>query len=136
MSTERKTNSAVNGKGYADNMKFCTDCNNMLYSIEEREGKAYLKCRSCPYEEAITKENPVVYEHDLQPDTSVQYSINPYLKYDPTLPRFHTMVCPNDTCVTQGKESNIVGVKLDPVNVLWLYQCAACGVTWKQSARG
>jgi DNA-directed RNA polymerase subunit M/transcription elongation factor TFIIS len=108
----------------------------MLYSIEERDKKAYLKCRSCPYEEEVSKMNPVVYEHDLQQDTSVQYSINPYLKHDPTLPRFTNLVCPNTTCTTQGHESNIVGVKLDPVNVLWLYQCAACGVTWKQFARG
>ena len=79
-------------------MKFCNKCHNMLYSIEERgvgttnvtagEKKAYLKCRSCDYEEEITKTNPIVYEHDLQQDTSVQYSINPYIKYDPTLPGF------------------------------------------------
>jgi hypothetical protein len=46
------------------------------------------------------------------------------------------MVCPTETCPTRGKESNVVGVKLDPVNVLWLYQCAVCDVTWKQFARG
>lgn len=108
----------------------------MLYSIEEKNDGAVLKCRSCPYEEAITKENPVVYEHDLQQDTSVQYSINPYIKHDPTLPRFTNMVCPNDTCTTRGSESNIVGIKLDGVNVLWMYQCAVCGTTWKQFARG
>jgi DNA-directed RNA polymerase subunit M/transcription elongation factor TFIIS len=121
-------------------MKFCSQCNNFLYSIEERvaEGskKAFLKCRSCPYEEEIAKANPVVYEHDLRQDTSVQHSINPYLKYDPTLPRFTNMVCPNKSCTTQGKESNIVGIKLDPVNVSWFYQCAACSATWKQFARG
>jgi len=117
-------------------MKFCTRCNNMLYSIEEREEKAFLKCRSCPYEEEITKENPVVYEHDLEPDTSVQYSINPYLKYDPTLPKFTNMKCPNVTCETRapGKESDIVGIKLDAKNVIWMYQCAVCNATWKQSA--
>lgn len=118
----------------------------MLYSIEERGGgttnvtsgekKAYLKCRSCDYEEEITKSNPIVYEHDLQQDTSVQYSINPYIKYDPTLPRFNNMICPNQSCPTQGKESNIVGIKLDPVNASWFYQCAVCNTTWKQFARG
>jgi DNA-directed RNA polymerase subunit M/transcription elongation factor TFIIS len=117
-------------------MKFCEHCNNMLYSIEERDKKAYLKCRSCPYEEPITKENPVVYEHDLQQDASVQYSINPYLKHDPTLPRFTNMVCPNETCPSRGGESNIVGIKLDRRNVVWFYQCAVCDVTWKQAARG
>lgn len=116
-------------------MKFCKKCKNMLYNIEERDKIAYFKCRSCAYEEVI-KENPIVYEHDLQQDTSVQYSINPYIKHDPTLPRFTTMVCPNKTCPTRGGESDIVGIKLDSVNVAWLYQCAACGVTWKQLARG
>ena len=108
----------------------------MLYSIEEKDTTAVLKCRSCPYEEPITKENPVVYEHDLQQDTSIQHSINPYLKDDPTLPRFTTMICPNDTCPTRGKDSDIVGIKLDPVNVAWFYQCAVCDTTWKQLARG
>lgn len=114
-------------------MKFCKQCNNFLYSIEERDKKAFVKCRSCPYEEEVAA---VVYEHDLQQDTSVQYSINPYLKYDPTLPRFTNMTCLNAACTTRGRESNIVGIKLDPTNVLWLYQCAVCDTTWKQHARG
>lgn len=117
--------------------KFCSQCNNFLFAIEERvvDGarKAYQKCRSCPFEREVGK---TVYEHDLRQDTSVQHSINPYLKYDPTLPRFTNMVCPNATCPTQGKESNIVGIKLDPVNVAWFYQCAVCSATWKQFARG
>lgn len=114
-------------------MKFCKQCNNFLYSIEERDKKAFLKCRSCPYEEEVAS---VVYEHDLQQDTSIQYSINPYLKHDPTLPRFTNMTCLNKSCPTRGKDSNIVGIKLDPVNVLWMYQCAVCDTTWKQYARG
>jgi DNA-directed RNA polymerase subunit M/transcription elongation factor TFIIS len=122
------------------NMKFCTQCDNMLYNIEERDGSAFLKCRQCPYEEQITSENPVVYDHDLMQDTSIQFSINPYLKHDPTLPRFTNMKCPNTTrsppCPTKGKESNIVGIKLDAKNVVWMYQCAVCDATWKQSARG
>jgi DNA-directed RNA polymerase subunit M/transcription elongation factor TFIIS len=117
-------------------MKFCMKCDNMMYSIEEREGSAFLKCRQCEYEEPITKENPVVYDHDLMQDTSIQYSINPYLKHDPTLPRFTTMKCPNPVCTTKGKESNIVGIKLDAKNVVWMYQCAVCDATWKQAARG
>jgi hypothetical protein len=63
----------------------------MLYNIEERDGSAFLKCRQCPYEESITAENPIVYDHDLMQDTSIQFSINPYLKHDPTLPRFTNM---------------------------------------------
>jgi DNA-directed RNA polymerase subunit M/transcription elongation factor TFIIS len=117
-------------------MKFCKQCNNFLYSIEEREKTAFLKCRSCPYEEEVTRSNPVVYEHDLHQKTSVQSSIIPYLKNDATLPRFANMTCKNTECPTRGKDSDIVGMKLDPVNVEWLYQCAVCDTTWKQFARG
>jgi hypothetical protein len=46
------------------------------------------------------------------------------------------MVCPNASCSTRGGESNIVGIKLDPINVAWFYQCAVCSATWKQFARG
>jgi hypothetical protein len=85
----------------------------------------------------IPAPNGGFYEHDLQQDTSVQYSINPYLKHDPTLPVFTTMVCPNGLCPSREmKESHIVGIKLDPVNVSWLYQCIDCDTTWKQLARG
>ena len=108
----------------------------MLYDIVEHDNKAFLKCLMCPYEEEITKRNPVVYEHDLQQDTSVQYSVNPYIKFDPTLPVFRNMVCPNEDCATRGKESNIVGMKIDATNVMWMYQCRVCDKTWKQFARG
>jgi DNA-directed RNA polymerase subunit M/transcription elongation factor TFIIS len=116
--------------------KFCKQCNNFLYFIEERDKVAVIKCRSCPYEREISKANPVVYEHDLHPDTSTQYSINPYLKHAPDLPRFTNLTCPNGECPTRGKDSNIVGMKIDQVNVAWLYQCAVCDTTWKQFARG
>jgi len=117
-------------------IKFCNDCGSMLYDIVEEEGKAFQKCLVCPYREEITKSNPVVYEHDLQQDTSVQYSAIPYIKFDQTLPTFKNMICPNDDCPTHGKESNIVGQKLDIANVKWMYQCRACDEKWTQFARG
>jgi hypothetical protein len=78
----------------------------------------------------------MVYEHILQPETEVHISTNPFMKDTDVLPRFENMVCKNETCPTQGRPSNIVGLKLDPVQVIWLYQCATCGATWKQAARG
>lgn len=121
-------------------MKFCPDCKNMLYSIEEAaEGAAaggqpgiQLKCRKCPYTEAAPA---LLYEHNLREDTSARLVVNPYLAQDPTLPRFDTVQCKNEECPTRGKKSDVVGIKIDPVNVVWMYQCAACNTTWKQSAR-
>jgi DNA-directed RNA polymerase subunit M/transcription elongation factor TFIIS len=123
-------------------MKFCAKCNNFLFDIVEVEeqGKreAHLKCRSCPYTESITKQNPIVYEHELHEDTEIQFSINEHYKNDPTLPTFRNILCPNEDCGTRtsGAKPSVKGVKLDAVNVMWLYQCTVCNETWKQLARG
>jgi DNA-directed RNA polymerase subunit M/transcription elongation factor TFIIS len=120
-------------------MKFCQQCESFLFDTVEREvdGKrvAFHKCRACPYEEPVTKANPIVYDHRLHQDTSTQYTINPYIEFDPTLPTFTTMVCPNDTCPTRGKESSIKGIELDAETVMWYYRCTVCKETWKQLAR-
>ena len=117
-------------------MKFCRQCENFLFDTVEREvdgkRKAFQKCRSCPYEEEVST---TVYDHSLLQDTSTQYSINPYIEYDPTLPTFTTMTCPNETCPTRGKESSIKGIKLDAESVMWYYRCTVCKETWKQLAR-
>lgn len=99
-----------------------------------------MKCRdpACTYEEDVTRENPIVYERTFIQDTSVQLSINKNLKYDSRLPKFDTMVCFNQSCPTRGpgEKPDIVGVKLDAVNVSWMYQCRVCDTQWKQNAKG
>ena len=113
----------------------------MLYSIDEDTnddgGKfASMACRKCEYKESVTRENPLVYEHLLREDKSDRLALNPYLKFDPTLPRFTEIVCPNKECPSKsGAAPDVVGVKLDAKNVIWMYQCANCEFTWKQNAR-
>jgi DNA-directed RNA polymerase subunit M/transcription elongation factor TFIIS len=108
-------------------MRFCPDCKNMLYYIEAGAGGIELKCRNCQYSEASPT---LLYEHNLREDTTAHLIVNPYLAQDPTLPRFKTIKCPNDTCTS----NDVVGVKIDAVNVVWMYQCAVCSTSWKQSA--
>jgi DNA-directed RNA polymerase subunit M/transcription elongation factor TFIIS len=114
-------------------MKFCPACNNMLYVINEEveDGKKFaaLSCRKCEYKEHLNKDNPIVYEHILREDKSETIAMNPYLKYDPTLPKFNIQ-CPSKDC---GKKET-VGVKVDATNLIWMYQCVHCETTWKQSA--
>jgi DNA-directed RNA polymerase subunit M/transcription elongation factor TFIIS len=122
-------------------MKFCPVCRNMLYAIDEAandEGVkfAVLSCRKCEYTESLTRDNPVVYEHILREDKSDRLALNPYLKFDPTLPRFTEIVCPTKDCPSKhGKKPDVVGVKLDAKDMVWMYQCANCDTTWKQNAR-
>jgi DNA-directed RNA polymerase subunit M/transcription elongation factor TFIIS len=115
-------------------MKFCPDCKNMLYTIEQSEGApgVALKCRKCPYSEAAPA---LLYEHNLRVDTTTQLVSNPYLTKDPTLPRFTTLQCHNEQCPSRDGESDIVGVKIDAANTVWMYQCAVCQSSWTQSAR-
>lgn len=114
-------------------MKFCPDCKNMLYTLEAAEGgKLQLKCRSCPYSEDAPT---LLYEHSLREDTTARLVVNPYLSEDPTLPRFTTIQCKNEECPSRGKKSDIVGIKIDATNVVWMYQCAVCNESWKQPAR-
>lgn len=118
-------------------MKFCPVCRNMLYSIDEDtndEGQkfAIMSCRKCEYSEPVSRDDSVVYEHILREDKSDRLALNPYLKYDPTLPRFTEIICPNKECKAKP---DVVGVKLDAKNLIWMYQCANCDTTWKQASR-
>jgi hypothetical protein len=72
----------------------------------------------------------------LKEDTSSKLVSNPYLKYDPTLPRFSEILCPSKSCPSKsGSKSDVVGVKIDKQNVTWVYQCALCDTTWKQNCQ-
>jgi DNA-directed RNA polymerase subunit M/transcription elongation factor TFIIS len=117
-------------------MKFCPVCRNVLYSIDEENGHAILNCRKCEFKEDISRDNSIVYEHILKNDSSVKLVMNPYLKYDATLPRFTEIDCPNKECPTkQGTKNDIVGVKIDKQHLIWMYQCANCDTTWKQNSQ-
>ena len=116
-------------------MKFCPVCRNMLYSIDEDDsGHALRSCRKCDYKEPVSRDTPIVYEHVLRDDKVKSLVINPYLKNDPTLPRFTEIPCANDECPSKKGKSDVVGVKIDRVNVIWMYQCAVCDFTWKQNS--
>ena len=122
-------------------MKFCPVCRNMLYGIEEDvvdgENTEVIACRKCDYKEALTRENPVVYEHILKQDTADTLILNPYLKYDPTLEHLTTVVCPNNLCPTKTAKvpADVVAVELNDKKLVWMYQCANCDYAWKQNGR-
>ena len=122
-------------------MKFCPACRNMLYGIDEAtiDGTktAVLSCRKCEYTEPLDTNNPVVYEHVLREDKTTRLAINPYLKNDPTLEHLSNIVCPNATCPSRSGNAkpDVVPVKLNDKNLVWMYQCVNCDTTWKQNSR-
>jgi hypothetical protein len=112
----------------------------MLFGIDEDtiEGKktAILSCRKCSYKEALSSENPMVYEHVLREDKTARLVLNPYLKNDPTLNHLSNIVCRNTECVSRASNvtSDVVAVKINEKNLIWMYQCTHCDTTWKQSS--
>lgn len=122
-------------------MKFCPACRNMLFAIDEDtvDGNktAVLSCRKCSYKEAVHSESPIVYEHILREDKTSRLVLNEYMKHDPTLDHLSNIVCPNAGCSsrTLGDKPDVVPVKIDSKNLIWMYQCANCNTTWKQSSR-
>lgn len=122
-------------------MKFCPSCRNMLYNIDEDtiDGKktAVMSCRKCEYKEAVSAENPLVYEHILHEDKTSRLVMNPYLKNDPTLDHLSNIVCPNSDCSSRvgSAKPDVVSVKINEKNLIWMYQCVNCDTTWKQASR-
>jgi DNA-directed RNA polymerase subunit M/transcription elongation factor TFIIS len=81
-------------------MHFCTECHNMYYiRLTDTNGIVYY-CRNCGHEDdTITIDNSVVSHTSLQSGNQ-QYAhiVNKYTKFDPTLPRISTILCPNTEC--------------------------------------
>ena len=113
----------------------------MLFEINEEtiDGSkaAVMSCYRCPYKEPVSPENPLVYEHILKEDKTTSLSLNKNWKNDVTLPRFDNIICPNEECPShaRGVQNEVVAVKLNEKNLIWMYQCVHCETSWKQASR-
>jgi DNA-directed RNA polymerase subunit M/transcription elongation factor TFIIS len=119
--------------------KFCPACKSLLNDFAERDvdgtKTAVRVCSQCEYTIPIDKKNPLVYEHILREDKTTRLSMNPNIKYDPTLPHFNTIACSNSDCSSKsGQPWDVVGIKLDDKKLVWFYQCCNCDTMWKQSS--
>jgi hypothetical protein len=83
-------------------------------------------------------------KHSTTPQSFSQV-VNKYTKLDPTLPRIHTMRCPNDECPSNEgggagagagagahnkPKSEIIYVRYDDTNLKYVYLCAKCDKVW------
>ena len=120
---------------------FCTVCRYYLYleeiSDEKEEVKLRRICRNCGYQDIM--EGGLILEIDLKEKTSEGYKIlmNEFTKEDPTLPHVHTIQCPNGVCESNtnpNKESDVIYLKYDVVNMKYLYICNICDTKWRSKA--
>mmetsp|Transcript_22249 Transcript_22249/g.22425 ORF Transcript_22249/g.22425 Transcript_22249/m.22425 type:complete len:115 (-) Transcript_22249:24-368(-) len=110
-------------------MRFCRECNNLLYPKENRElKKLEYACRLCPY---IDKQisSSCVYTNELIKDSSTRLDvIQKDLNQDPTLQRSHNICCPGcsfETAVFFQAEQTAKSTALNLV-----YICCRCGYKW------
>jgi len=117
-------------------MRFCSECNNMLYPRENRKEKILeFKCRHCDNREQVhTVQECTVYRNDIKASKDIQWSNIECseLTKDPTLPRTRGSTCPNcgnDEVVFLQTGFGIIKENQGGMN-LWLI-CTRCNHHFK-----
>ncbi|XP_059317849.1 DNA-directed RNA polymerases II, IV and V subunit 9B [Lycium ferocissimum] len=73
-------------------MKFCRECNNILYPKEDKEQKILLyACRNCDHQEPA--ENNCVYRNEIHHSAAERTQVLQDVAADPTLPRTKSVRC-------------------------------------------
>ena len=127
-------------------MKFCKECNNMLYiGIDaDDSNKLTYYCRNCgTVDNTIATEGHCILNTQLKKGEQKFYHIiNQYTKMDPTLPRLTNIKCPNESCVTNASASSdkkdkteIIYMRYDDNNLKYVYICSDCDTIWKTDDR-
>lgn len=118
-------------------MHFCSKCDNMYYIriSSEEDDKLIYYCRNCGNEDnTLTKNNICVSKTQLKKnEQKYNHIVNQYTKLDPTLPRINTIKCPNSDCTSNNDKSDreVIYIRYDDTNKLYIYLCAKCDTIWK-----
>jgi DNA-directed RNA polymerase subunit M/transcription elongation factor TFIIS len=122
------------------NLRFCPVCENYLYTDVDADSLDLFRvCRKCGHKEKDTK-GGLVMEMMIQQQSAEGYKIllNEFTRKDPRLPHIRkNITCPNVGCDSNkgGKEPDVIYIKYDAVNLLYLYICDICGEKWHSRER-
>lgn len=125
-------------------MKFCENCQNMLYvriaAADSNQLKYYCRNAGCGFVSTNeTPEDMVIIDTKLK-KSQVNFSnlVNPYTKHDPTLPHLTGIKCPNENCPTNKSQdgrpaaetTEVIYMRYNDDDLLYLYICKNCDFTW------
>ncbi len=118
-------------------MEFCKLCDNMLYikrEVTDEQDKLINYCKNCSNSVELKSDNKsiLIFENNYEKE-KINYKlfVNPYIKYDPTLPRVNNLVCPNAKCTKKKNQDNeVIYIKYDNENMKYLYYCVYCEEFW------
>lgn len=119
-------------------VRFCGQCNNMLYPKENTqkrragEGRELVyACRNCDHKESVEVPRDPVYRNVLVHSAAEKMAMTYEVTADPTLPRTYSAQCSNCNCTEAVYYQSPVG-KNDEALVL-VFVCVGCGKTWLSS---
>lgn len=130
-------------------MKFCKNCDNMLYIrlLTEDSNQLIYYCRNCGNtDDELNKDNICISNTDISSkDTAYLQDINEYTKLDPTLPRASNIKCPNQSCKSNHtsddpsddpsitSKNEVIYLRYDEINLNYVYICTQCDTIWKSN---
>lgn len=119
-------------------MEFCKVCHNMLYLKTEQDNALTRYCKCCDF----TQQDPPTLGRSIcvtktmyaEDDLLYMQHNNPYLRFDPTLPRVQdpNIVCQNADCPGSRETSQMIYVKYHPVQLRYFYVCDLCGQSFRK----
>ncbi len=119
-------------------MDFCTKCNNMLYikiELDDNENQQIKNyCKNCNFSKNLPNDESIPIIENSYENKNINYElyINPYIKYDATLPRVNNIKCVNKECTKEKDKMNeVIYIKYDNENMKYLYYCIYCEHFWK-----
>jgi DNA-directed RNA polymerase subunit M/transcription elongation factor TFIIS len=119
----------------------------MLYIGIDAENTNQLTyyCRHCgAIDELTTAEGHCVLNTQLKKgEQKFNHIINPYTKFDPTLPRIYNVKCPNGVCKSNASTEHassspaeVIYIRYDDQQLKYLYICTECDYVWKTDDSG
>lgn len=117
-------------------MKFCDNCNNMLYiKVDEADFKYY--CKNCNFSKTEDSNISKCIMRTTLDDNMSNFKqfVTPYIKYDKTLPRVNNIECPNPNCTRGTKDNMVVYIKFNNLKMLFLYYCCHCEHFWRSGEK-
>jgi DNA-directed RNA polymerase subunit M/transcription elongation factor TFIIS len=101
----------------------------------DNPNKLVYYCRKCGNEDLTLATNNVCVSKTQVKKTEQTFShiINKYTKFDPTLPRINTVLCPDSDCPTNkdGLPREIIYIRYDDTNMKYIYLCSECDTVWQ-----
>nr|QOI90427.1 hypothetical protein HWQ62_00291 [Pyramimonas orientalis virus] len=120
-------------------MDFCSFCDNMLYIKDTEEDKFNVMyyCKNCSYEKPLSTESTstlIIQNKYSDNNINMNNVINENIIHDPTIPHINNIVCPNTQCIKpKDKNNDIMYIKVDNVNLKFVYYCTYCKYFWENN---